>query len=69
MLPTTQILAIIAIALHVNLLRVLSALIKRLFDAPFIGVSVSGGKDSLFVWNWAVSTFGADRVIALTIVK
>lgn len=41
-----------------------SALIKRLFDAPFIGVSVSGGKDSLFVWNWAVSTFGADRVIA-----
>lgn len=41
-----------------------SALIERLSDAPLIGVTVSGGKDSLFVWHWAVSTFGADRVVA-----
>ena len=40
------------------------ALIERLSDAPLIGVTVSGGKDSLFVWHWAVSTFGAERVIA-----
>ncbi len=40
-------------------------LLKKEFnEKEKIGVTVSGGKDSIFVWNWAVQTFGADRVIA-----
>lgn len=29
-----------------------------------IGVTVSGGKDSLFAWHYLVSTFGAENVVA-----
>lgn len=41
-----------------------SALIQRLHNQDLIGVTVSGGKDSLYVWDWAVSTFGSEKVIA-----
>lgn len=37
---------------------------NRIGDAQKIGVTVSGGKDSIYVWNWLVSKFGPDRVIA-----
>lgn len=40
------------------------ALLERLGKEGAIGVSVSGGKDSLFVWYWMVEQLGADRVIA-----
>lgn len=40
------------------------SLIERLADEQLIGVTVSGGKDSLFVWHWAVSTFGPEKVVA-----
>lgn len=40
------------------------ALIAKLKNEPLIGVTVSGGKDSLYLWNWAVKTFGPERIIA-----
>jgi len=40
------------------------ALLDRLGEKETIGVTVSGGKDSLFVWHWLVEHIGADRVIA-----
>lgn len=39
-------------------------LIKRLNSEDQIGVTVSGGKDSIYLWYWAVSHFGPDKVIA-----
>ncbi|SHJ91643.1 tRNA(Ile)-lysidine synthase TilS/MesJ [Clostridium cavendishii DSM 21758] len=39
-------------------------LIDRLQNYEKIGVSVSGGKDSIYVWYWLVSKFGSNRVIA-----
>lgn len=41
-----------------------SALIQKLDSESLFAVTVSGGKDSLYVWNWAVSTFGPEKVIA-----
>lgn len=39
--------------------------LKRKFShEEKIGITVSGGKDSIFIWDWAVRTFGPDRIIA-----
>ncbi len=39
-------------------------LIERLKSEEQIGVTVSGGKDSIYLWYWAVSRLGPDKVIA-----